>query len=305
MLSVTLDILHLLVSVIWLWLVAVYKAVMPISLQMKKDLRGQVALVTGAGNGIGRLLSLRLASSGCKMVLWDINEQGNLETARKVRALGSEVTAFTVDLSDRDAVHATADKVLAEFDQVDILVNNAGIVTGKSFLNAPDSLVTKTMDVNVNSHFWTVKNFLPGMLERNHGHIVTVASAAGLFGGPILVDYCASKFAAVGFTESLRSELSTSGKTGVRTTLVCPYVINTGMFQGAKTRFPKLLDLLEPENVAQKIFEAILTNQDLLLLPRALYLFYYLRGVLPVFVRSKIEVFMGVNQAMDDFTGRS
>ena len=184
-------------------------------------------------------------------------------------------------------------------------MNNAGIVTGKSFLNAPDSLVTKTMDVNVNSHFWAVKNFLPGMLERNHGHIVTVASAAGLFGGPILVDYCASKFAAVGFTESLRSELSISGKTGVRTTLVCPYVINTGMFQGAKTRFPKLLDLLEPENVAQKIFEAILTNQDLLLLPRALYLFYYLRGVLPVFVRSKIEVFMGVNQAMDDFTGRS
>jgi len=81
-----------------------------------------------------------------------------------------------------------------------------------------------------------VKSFLPAMLQRNSGHIVTIASAAGFVGTNGLVDYCASKFAAVGFDESLRMELAALGKTGVHTTVVCPYYINTGMFEGIKTR---------------------------------------------------------------------
>lgn len=81
------------------------------------------------------------------------------------------------------------------------------------------------------------KAFLPDMLEKNHGHIVTVASVAGLFGNAGLCDYCASKFAAVGFDESLRNELVNLNKTGVHTTVVCPYYINTGMFQGVKSEY--------------------------------------------------------------------
>jgi all-trans-retinol dehydrogenase (NAD+) len=86
------------------------------------------------------------------------------------------------------------------------------------------------------NYLQTVKSFLPAMLSRNHGHIVTIASAAGLFGTNGLVDYCASKFAAVGFDETLRAELWAQRKTGVHTTVVCPFYINTGMFEGAKTR---------------------------------------------------------------------
>ena len=82
----------------------------------------------------------------------------------------------------------------------------------------------------------TVKSFLPSMLARNHGHIVTIASAAGLFGVNGLVDYCASKYAAVGFDESLRAELWVQKKTGVHTTVVCPFYINTGMFDGVSSR---------------------------------------------------------------------
>lgn len=85
--------------------------------------------------------------------------------------------------------------------------------------------------------FQTVKCFVPGMLERNHGHIVNIASAAGISGVNGLADYCASKFAAVGFDESLRMEFLSMEKTGVHTTVICPFYINTGMFEGVQTRY--------------------------------------------------------------------
>ncbi|RUS71580.1 hypothetical protein EGW08_020658 [Elysia chlorotica] len=127
-------------------------------------------------------------------------------------------------------------QVKQEVGDVDILVNNAGIVTGTKFLDSPDSMNIKTMDINCNAHFWTVKAFLPAMLKKNRGHVVSLASAAGLFGVSGLSDYCASKFAAVGFDESLRAEIAKMGKTGVKTTVVCPFYINTGMFEGAQSR---------------------------------------------------------------------
>lgn len=119
------------------------------------------------------------------------------------------------------------------------------------------------------------KSFLSKMLEKNHGHIVTVASMAGHFGTAGLCDYCASKFAVVGFDESLRNELIRMNKTGVKTTVVCPYYINTGMFNGVKSN---MIPLLEPGYVADKIVEAILTDQKVLMLPRIMYFISALKG---------------------------
>ena len=118
---------------------------------------------------------------------------------------------------------------------VDILVNNAGIVTGKKFLDATDGAIEKTFQVNTLAHFWLGKAFLPSMIDKNHGHVVTIASMAGIFGMAGLCDYCASKYAAVGFDESLRNELVAMAKDGIHTTVVCPYFINTGMFDGVQT----------------------------------------------------------------------
>ena len=136
------------------------------------------------------------------------------------------------------------------------MINNAGIVTGKSFLESSDEAIEKTMGVNTMSHFWVgiipkdfhfiliylidwfiklTKKFLPSMLENNHGHIVTIASVAGLYGTPKLCDYSASKSAVIGFDYSLRIELLRLNKTGVKTTCVCPYYINTGMFKGCQS----------------------------------------------------------------------
>ncbi|XP_005108793.2 protein dhs-3 [Aplysia californica] len=303
--SLFLEFLVVLVNAIWLWLVAIYKALVPVSMQWTKDMSKDTVLVTGAGSGIGRLMSLKFAEMGCRLVIWDINEEGNLETARQIEAKGSKVKAYTVDLSNKESIYETAAKVKADVGNVDVLVNNAGIVTGRKFLDCPDGLVEKTMEVNTNAHFWTTKSFLPEMMERNHGHIVTIASSAGLFGVATLADYCASKFGAVGFDESIRSEMLKYRKTGVHTTVVCPFFIKTGMFEGAKSRFPWLLPLLEPEYAADKIMDAVRTNQPMLCAPRVLYLLYFLRGVFPSTVADVLAEFIGISASMDDFVGRT
>jgi all-trans-retinol dehydrogenase (NAD+) len=139
------------------------------------------------------------------------------------------------------------------FGNVTILINNAGIVHGKKIMDNSERDLKKTYEVNTISHALTVKEFLPDM--TNKGHIVSVSSMAGIIGIPGLGDYCGSKFASFGFDESLRLELKKLGSP-VKTTCVCPFFINTGMFEGVKTQFP-LLPLLEPDWVADRIITAI------------------------------------------------
>ena len=120
---------------------------------------------------------------------------------------------------------------------VDVLVNNAGIVSGRPCWSSRTSGSSAPSPSTTLALFWTTKAFLPAMKARGSGHVVTVASAAGLIGTARETDYAASKSAAVGFNESLRQELRRSAR-GVRTTVVCPFYIDMGMFQGVKTRSP-------------------------------------------------------------------
>ncbi|XP_062580200.1 epidermal retinol dehydrogenase 2-like isoform X2 [Saccostrea cucullata] len=290
--------------VIYYWLEAIVLTFIPAGLR-GKSVAGETVLVTGAGSGIGRLLSKRFAELGSRLVLWDINQAGNEETAEQVKAIGATVKTYTVDLSSRDAIYKAAQQVKKDVGEVDILVNNAGIVTGKKFLDCPDHMIQKTFEVNTIAHFWTCKAFLPGMMERNHGHIVNIASSAGLIGVNGLADYCASKFGAVGFDESLRLELSMQGKNGVHTTVVCPYFISTGMFEGAKTRFPAILPILKPEEVVLRIVDAVLCNQHIIMIPRIIYLFALLKGVLPAKCCEVGMTYMGGSKFMDTFRGRN
>jgi all-trans-retinol dehydrogenase (NAD+) len=271
----------------------------------RKNVKGQIVLITGAGSGIGRLMAHRFAKLGCKLVLWDVNGDGNEQTAAEVREFGATAYTFVCDISKWDDVYKAADEVKTKVGDVDILINNAGIVTGKKLLECPDALMQKTMDVNANAHFWTTKAFLPAMLSKNRGHVVTIASGAGLFGINGLVDYCASKFAAVGFDESLRSELFAQRKTGVHTTVVCPYYIDTGMFAGVKTRFPSILPILKPDEVVDKILDAILTNQQMLILPRFAAIMFCLKNLMPIKAVGVINDFIGMSHSQDEFRGRA
>ncbi|XP_070831136.1 epidermal retinol dehydrogenase 2-like [Chaetodon trifascialis] len=272
----------------------------------KKNIAGEVVLITGAGSGIGRLMAQEFAALGTVLVLWDISQEGMKETARLAKQSGaSRVHYYLCDCSNKNEVYGVADQVKREVGDVSILVNNAGIVTGKKFMDSPDSLIEKTMEVNTMAHFWTYKAFLPAMIANNHGHLVSIASSAGLVGVSGLADYCASKFAAVGFAESVALEMVATGKDGVKTTVVCPYFINTGMFDGCQTKWPRLLPILDPPYVAKKIVHAVLTDQVYLLLPKTMYIMTSFKSIVPEKLSILLGQYVGAFNFMETFRGRS
>jgi all-trans-retinol dehydrogenase (NAD+) len=268
------------------------------------EIAGRTVLITGGASGVGRRVALRLASLGGRVVLWDINREALDRALGEVTGAGGgrQAAGYLCDIADREGVYATAARVQREVGAVDILINNAGIVSGKSFLELPDAQIEATFKINALALFWTGKAFLPAMIERNHGHIVTMGSASGYIGVAKLTDYAASKWAAVGFDESLRVELRRRAP-GVVTTIVCPYYIDTGMFRGVKTRFPLLLPILDEQTVADRIVRAIQRNRRRLVLPRLVGLVPLMR-LLPVPLFDAVANFLGVNASMDDFAGR-
>ncbi|XP_039701587.1 estradiol 17-beta-dehydrogenase 11 isoform X2 [Pteropus medius] len=156
----------------------------------RKSVTGEIVLITGAGHGIGRLTAYEFAKLKSKLVLWDINKHGIEETAAECRRLGAKAHAFVVDCSNREDIYNSAKKVKAEIGDVSILINNAGVVYTSDLFATQDPEIEKTFEVNIFAHFWTTKAFLPAMMKCNHGHIVTVASAAGYVGIPFLMAYC-------------------------------------------------------------------------------------------------------------------
>ncbi|KAL7288785.1 hypothetical protein TKK_0016764 [Trichogramma kaykai] len=250
-----------------LCIVAIVESIVKLFLPKRylmKDVAGEVALVTGGGSGLGRLISQRLANLGAIVVVWDVNAQGLDETVKLIKSSGGTCYGYVCDLCNREDVYEKAQLLNREVGRVSILVNNAGVVTGKKFLDSSDQMIKRTMDVNIMSHFWTVKAFLPAMMKENKGHIVSIASLAGQVGCPKLVDYCASKFAAVGFDEALRMELAADGY-DINTTVICPYFIrSTGMFEDVMARFVPTLSSTE---VADRVIEAMRCNEKFAIIP--------------------------------------
>ena len=266
------------------------------------DIQGKRTLITGAASGLGKLLASELARAGANLVLWDIDEAGLHHVRNELVEAGHHADAYTCDLADKDSIRTAAADTLSHSGPVDILINNAGVVSGENLLDLCDEDIERIFDINALALFWTVRAFLPSMLEHDSGHIVTIASAAGLAGAAKLTDYSASKHAAVGFNESLRHELRKENS-NVMTTIVCPYFIDTGMFDGAKTRFSFLLPILKPEKVVRRIIGAIRRNRPRLLMPWFLYTGFLMR-LLPVRWADALSDFFGVSRAMDEFHGK-
>ena len=222
-------------------------------------LAGSRVLVTGGAQGMGLLIARGAAARGAQVAIWDLNGKALPDAASRIAAARRSedqiVASDAVDVGDPSAVSGAAERLKASFGEVDVLVNNAGVVSGKRLVDLSPEEVQRTLRVNTAALFWTTGAFLPSMIDRGGGHIVTMASAAGLVGVPGLSDYCASKYGAVGFHESLRSELRLTAP-GVRTSLICPFFVDTGMFAGVRTRFPFLLPILEPSRVAEAVVRA-------------------------------------------------
>eukprot|EP00056_Hartaetosiga_gracilis_P014161 m.239882 g.239882 ORF g.239882 m.239882 type:complete len:312 (-) comp14157_c0_seq1:107-1042(-) len=269
----------------------------------RKDVSQETVLITGAASGIGKLMANEFASLGSRVVIWDLKQEVVDSVVDEMREVyGNEkIFGYAVDVTDRQLVYDTADKMRAEIGNVTMLVNNAGIVNGKTLLESDDDKMVAVMNVNSIAHFWTTKAFLPYMLEHNHGHIVTIASSAGLFGIAGLTDYCASKFAAVGFDEALRLEMRKLKKDGVYTTCVCPFLINTGMFDGTKS---EILPILNPKRVVNRIMKCVLTNQSVMRIPQFLYLTDVFKAFVPPALFDELVEWFGTDKVMDEFRGR-
>ncbi|WP_273847272.1 SDR family oxidoreductase [Rubrobacter calidifluminis] len=265
---------------------------------------GKTALVTGGASGMGRLMAMKLARRGARVVIYDLDEAAIEEAVREAGAYnGGRAYGYICDVSDREMVYEVADRVRREVGDVEILINNAGVVTGKTLMEAPDEQIERVFKVNTLALYWVTKSFLGPMMEKNEGHIVTIASAAGIIGVSKQTDYSASKHAAVGFTESLRVELKRYGYRGVRTTIVSPYYVDTGMFRGVKTRFPRVLPILDPDRVAEKVMRMIERNRQEIKMPLIVTTVPALH-VLPANLLDRIMDFFGVNHSMDEFVGR-
>ncbi|RWS28017.1 epidermal retinol dehydrogenase 2-like protein, partial [Leptotrombidium deliense] len=263
-----------------------------------KSIAEEIVLVTGAGSGLGRLLALKLSSLVSQLVLWDIDENGLTETAKLVKDAGGRCKTYVVDVSDRSMVYKTSEQIREEVGVVTMLINNAGIVNGKKLLQLSDERIVKTFEVNTLAHFWICKAFLPDLVKLKRGHIVTISSVVGFFGASHMTDYSGSKFAATRFHESLMLELKDSGYDDIHFTLVCPFFMNTQMFQGAKTG---LLNGLTADYVADQIIEAIKTNQDYLYLPKPFYPIHTLLTMMPTRSLYAMSRMMGSKSIMTDF----
>ncbi|KFP32717.1 Short-chain dehydrogenase/reductase family 16C member 6, partial [Colius striatus] len=202
----------------------------------KKSFAGEIVLITGSANGIGRRIALNFAPLGATLVLWDIDDEGNKETSRLAQKNGAKrVFAYHCDCSNREEVYEQADQVRKDIGDVTILINNAGTLLGKKFCDIPDADFENTLRVNFLSHVWTCKAFLPAMMTCNRGHLVSMASAAGLLGAYRMSDYAGSNSAVIGMMEALDSELYHARKQGVKITVICPYFINTELAKGFQT----------------------------------------------------------------------
>ncbi len=267
-----------------------------------KKISGKTAVVTGAAMGMGKCISELLLEEGCSVALIDINKDALEQTKNELSKKGSCKT-YICDISKSENVYEIAKKIETEMGKISILVNNAGIVAANGLLDFEDSLIKKIVDVNLTSMFWTTKAFLPGMIEKNEGHIVNVASAGGILALPNLAAYCASKFGVIGFTDSLRQEMK-KNKYNIGFTYVCPNTVGTGMFEGSK--MVTGTKELKPLDVSKKIIKAIKKNQAALAIPSipVKFLTPLTKILLPVNTMDFLNRLLGMWSVNDSWKGR-
>lgn len=179
------------------------------------------------------------------------------------------IYAFKCDISSTEQV-AQLHQDVKKIGDVTVLINNAAVCNVKHLLDLKEQEIQEIFDVNIISHFWLCKQFLPKMIELNKGHIVNVSSVLGIMAGSQLSDYSATKFAVCGFTEALRVELNTMNRANkIKVSVVCPFHIKTDLFKGTKFKYLKWMGLsMEPEYVADGIIHGMRLNKDTIYVPR-------------------------------------
>lgn len=273
-----------------------------------KTVAGLTVLVTGAGRGMGEIYARRAAAEGARaLILWDIDQAALDEVTDSLGGTATILHARRVDISDLDDIQSAAAAARAAVGAPDVLINNAGIVRAGAFWqNDPVTGIHATMGINATAHMWVTREFLPDMIADTgtDKRILNIASAAGTLANPGMTVYAASKWAMIGFSDSLRLELRKHRHRHVRVTTFCPSYISTGMFEGA--RGPMLTPILTPRKATDAAWRAVLRGKPILYKPWTVRLSMLLRGLLPLRVWDFLaaRVFR-VYSSMDRFTGRT
>ena len=205
---------------------------------------GQVAVVTGAAQGIGRALAAELGGRGASVALVDLHEGGVRQTAGE---LGDTAVPFVADVTDGDAVASVAERLLARFGRLDLVVNNAGVAPndGKPLWEADLADWRRVVEVNLFGVLHGIRAFVPHLVAAGRGHVLNIASLAGLTGTPLSASYGTSKHAVVALSETLRAEFELLG-TPIGVTVACPAFVRTPMVE--RTR-----EIVESPQWAEKL----------------------------------------------------
>jgi all-trans-retinol dehydrogenase (NAD+) len=259
-------------------------------------------LITGAASGIGKALAGRVAAEGSSLVLVDVNEPLLAQTAAELTRGGARVTTHVLDVTDVSRITGLADAVHRDGGPVDVLVNNAGLVFGGAFLEVPLERHLTTYRVNTLGLVAMTHAFLPDLIAGRDGHVVNVASASSFIGLPFGSTYASSKWAVLGFSESLALELELQGHRHVHVTAICPSYVATGLFDGVTA--PRSTRLLTPERVAALTVRAVLRNAAVVRTPWLAQMTPFFKGVMPQRAFYRMAAILGVNTSMLAWRGR-
>ena len=260
--------------------------------------KDKTVLITGGASGIGKIMGQLALQKGARLIIWDIDREKTSQSESELSQYG-KVSSYIVDVSDLSQIRSTAKDVLEKEGAVDILINNAGIVVGKYFHEHSHSDISGTMAINSSALMHIALEFLPTMIERNSGHVCNIASSAGLTSNPKMSVYVASKWAAIGWSDSLRLEMKYQ-KLNISVTTVTPYYIDTGMFEGVRSLVP----ILKPESAARKIIRGIERKKIFVSMPWSVRFVRLGQSLMPVwFFDWFIGRVVGIYHTMDHFKG--
>jgi len=247
------------------------------------DYSGKVVVITGASSGIGEQSAEEFAKLHGDIILVSRNEEKLEEIAKRLSKYHAKVFVHTCDVSKKDQVEAMGKIILEKFGTVDVLVNNAGFGIHNTVNNITIEEMESQMMTNFFGMMYCTKTFLPKMLEQRSGHIVNVASVAGSIGIPGMASYCASKFAMLGFSESLSHELK---GTGVGITVVSPIMVRTNFFNhksfGNMPRYSSTS--LSPKTVANAVVRAASSPRLEIVVPQFVRLAIWIKQTLPYLI---------------------
>lgn len=269
---------------------------------MNHYFRDKVILVTGAASGIGNRFAERVAGLEPRaLILWDRNPD-TLAVFEKQLPDGVTVISHGVDVSDYSSISHHAELLKKEGLVPDLVLNCAGVVTGEFFHDHTADQVSDTLQINTTGTMWVVHAFIKEMIERGSGHVVNLASASGYIGNPRMSVYAASKWAVLGWSQSLRLEMERLG-TGIAVTEVIPSYIKTGMFDGVKA--PLLVPLLETDRIVDMMLKGIARRKKKIQAPFMVKFVPLIKALLPARAFDWVAgSLLGVYRSMDSFEGR-